>query len=684
MCAAVAALLAIEDPAAARRVAARTAEVAARLPAPAGSGIRAGVAALDAAARLIAGKPLAALAPAERDWVCTTLAGRGGGPLLDALKMPVLLAAGAVGLGGGASGGGASGWADDTGGRADGTAGSADGTGPADGTAGLAGRTVGGSTARPDPPLDCTPSVDWPSRTTADAVVIGSGAGGAMAARTLARSGAKVVVLEAGRRYVVDEFRRRAPLDKFLDLYGASNADASRHGTGHVGASRPGVTGLTVAIGRPPVLLMASHGVGGTTLVNSGTCYRPPARVVTRWRQPFGIDMDGFGALLDEVEQTLQVAPAPLDILGANGLIALAGARRLGWRAEPLRRNAPGCGGCCQCAVGCPRNAKNGVHLNALPEACAAGARIVTHAWAERVLTERDLPGHSRRHSGPGSAARAAGIRAAGVRAAGVRALRPDGSALEILAPIVVVAGGALHTPLLLRRSGLGGHPGLGEGLAVHPALSVAGRFTEPVVSWSGVMQSAGIEELHDQGILIEATASPPGMSSFVLPGVGRALRRELDQADRLAFLGAMVADAPSGSVHGRRRPIVRYRLATRDAAALRTAIVAMGRVLFAAGAREVLSGLPGRPPARDTAGLAGLVAPAPASALHLAAFHPTGTARMGADAQRCPVDAEGRLRGADGVWVADASVLPTCPEVNPQLTIMAMALAIANRCAPR
>jgi choline dehydrogenase-like flavoprotein len=625
--AAVAALLGIEDQAEAQRVAARTAEVAARLPRPAGQGVRAGVAALDMAARMIAGMPLDALAPAERDWVCTvleTIAARGGGQLLDALKMPVLLAAGDVRFGGQFPAR----------------------TPPAPGGA------PGAGGVRPDPPLDCTPSAQWPSRYVADAVVIGSGAGGAMAARTLARSGAKVVIIEAGRRYGVDEFRSRPPLDRFLDIYGPCDGHGERHAAG----------GITVAIGRPPVLLMAGHGVGGTTLVNSGTCYRPPEHVVSRWRQPFGINMDGFGELLDEVERTIQVAPAPIGVLGTNGLIALAGAGKLGWRAEPLRRNAPGCAGSCQCAVGCPRNAKNGVHLNALPQACAAGARIVTHAWAERVLTEP--------RAGRG-----------GLGAAGVRAIRPDGSALEILAPTVVVAAGALHTPPLLRRSGLGGHPGLGRGLAIHPALSVAGRFGEPVESWKGVLQSTGIEELRDEGILIEATASPPGMSSFVLPGVGRALRRELDQADRLAFLGAMVADAPSGSVHGRRRPVVRYRLAAKDAAALRTAAVAMGRVLFAAGAQEVLSGLPGRPPARDTPALAGMFAAAPAGALHLAAFHPTGTARMGADAQRCPVDAEGRLRGCEGVWVADASVLPTCPEVNPQLAIMAMALAVAGRC---
>src|SRR5439155_827750 len=86
--------------------------------------------------------------------------------------------------------------------------------------------------------------------------------------------------------------------------------------------------------------LPVGRGVGGTTLVNSGTCYRPPPGVLHAWRAR-GVDLDP--AYLDEVERTIQVAPQPLDVLGRNGMLALAGAEALGWRAAPLRRNAPGC-----------------------------------------------------------------------------------------------------------------------------------------------------------------------------------------------------------------------------------------------------------------------------------------------------------------------------------------------------
>lgn len=594
----IAALLASDDTEAAD-VAARLLRTTRLLPAPVRAAVTAATVGIDARTRLRTRHSLAALDPHAREAAMTALAATPlGAKLIEAVKIPVLMAAGSQRVH----------------------------------------MSLAGEHDVVDPPLDVTPSAHWPSRTTADVVVIGSGAGGAVVARSLARAGMRVVVVEEGRHHPTSEFRARQPADRFSELY------------------RDG--GASVMLGSPPVLLPIGRAVGGTTLVNSGTCYRTPERVRDMWRSAWGVPMaERLPKLLDEVESLLAVAPQPVDVLGRNGKLALLGAQRLGWTSAPLRRNAPGCRGCGQCAAGCPSGAKNGVHRNALPQACGAGARIVSQARVVRVLVD-------------------------GGRAAGVVVRRPDRSRLEILAPLVVVAAGATETPSLLRRSGLGGHPGMGRGLAVHPAVAVAGRFDEPVRAWQGVLQSVGIEQFHDEGVLIEATSTPPGMGSFVLPGVGRALRAELDGTDRLAYLGAMVADRPSGRVLGARRPLLRYDLATEDAAKLRRSIVAMGEVLFAAGASEVLTGLLRRPVVTSKDELVEAASRVPAGELHVAAFHPTGSARMGADAQRCPVGVDGRLRGVEGVYVADASVLPTCPEVNPQLSIMALALGIAETIA--
>ncbi|MBA0126900.1 GMC family oxidoreductase [Haloechinothrix sp. YIM 98757] len=590
----VAALLGMDTAAEAAPVAERVDALCRGFPRFARFGLHAGSGALDTAAVLLTGRRFDQLDADRRDEVCRTLTARPAlATLVDALKMPLLLASGSAE--------------------------------PPPET----------GIVRPDPELDCTPADCWPARATADAVVIGSGAGGAMVARTLARAGLSVVIVEEGSRFGVEDFRGRPPADRFSELY------------------RDG--GATAALGAPPVLLPLGKGVGGSTLINSGTCYRPPAEVVERWRSADGIELvERFDELVPEVERTLGVAEQPTDVLGRNGELALEGARRLGWQAGPLHRNAPGCGGCCQCAVGCPRNAKNGVHLNALPQACADGARIVTELRVDRVLVDRGT-------------------------AAGVAARRPDGTPVEILSPRVVVAAGATETPPLLRRSGLGGHAQLGRNLALHPATSLAGRFAEPVESWKGVLQSVGIEQWHNEGILLEATAAPPGMGTFVLPGTGRELRAEQEASAHLATLGAMIADEPSGRVHGRRRSVLSYRLSRTDHGKLRAALRAIGDVLFAAGATEVLTGLPRHPRAATPAELHAITERLARPELHLAAFHPTGSVRMGADPESSPVDERGRLRGTSGVYVADASVLPSCPTVNPQVTIMATALAIAE-----
>ena len=181
------------------------------------------------------------------------------------------------------------------------------------------------------------------------------------------------------------------------------------------------------------------------------------------------------------------------------------------------------------------------MHLNALPQAFEAGARILSEARVRRLL-----------HSGG--------------RVDGVVAHRPDGSEVIIRAERVVVAAGAAETPMLLWRSGLGEHPEMGRNMAIHPALGVSGRFAEPVVAWEGVLQSAAIHDLHErEGILMEATATPPGMGSMVLPGIGPELLATIADAEHHAQLGAMIGDDGSGRVQSvRGTTVMRYALSER------------------------------------------------------------------------------------------------------------------------
>jgi GMC oxidoreductase/FAD binding domain-containing protein len=587
------------------RVASVARRMVKRMPATSQAGLASLLVGLEALSLIRYGRTLGAARPEQREELLNRVAASGASTGLDAAKSIVMLAHGAEAFAGEIA---------------------------------AVGRRH--EPSRPDPVLDVVPAGEWPQQSSCDAVIVGSGAGGAFAARALARAGLETAIVEEGERWTVERIRATHPLDRFAQIY------------------RDG--GSTMAFGRPTIPLPLGRAVGGTTVINSGTCYAPPAPVVQDWHQRHGLALANpelLGPRVADAEATLAVAPAPLEVLGRNGELALAGAEALEWKAAPLRRNAPGCRGACQCAIGCPNNAKGGVHLNALPQAGEAGARIVSGLSVKRVLVERG-------------------------RATGIEARRADGTAVRISAPLVFVAAGAIGTPPLLRRSGLGSHPRLGHGLSIHPATGITASFEEEVIPWSGVMQSVGIEELHErEGILIEATSTPPGMGAVSAPGYGAHLQRRLDQAANTATLGAMIGDSPSGRVLGTRQPLVTYGLTGEDGRRLVTAVGAMARVMLAAGAREVEMG-GGAPAVRSDAEIEPAMSAVDVRRLRLAAFHPTGSAAAGSDPSRYPVDPEGRLRGVEGVWVADASILPSCPGVNPQISVMAVAMGVGESAA--
>jgi choline dehydrogenase-like flavoprotein len=587
------------------RVASVARRMIARMPRASQVGLGAALLGLEGLSIARSGRTLGAASQEQREALLKQVARLGGAPLVDSVKSIVMLAHGADTF-----------------------------------AAEIAAVGSRHQPSRPDPQLAITPAAEWPHSSSCGAVVIGSGAGGAFAARALARAGLDTVIVEEGERWTVERIRDSHPLDRFAGIY------------------RDG--GTTMALGNPPIALPLGRAVGGTTVINSGTCFRPPTAVATSWHKEHGFalaDLELLVPRIADVEATIGVAPAPMEVLGRNGELALEGAAALDWQSAPLRRNAPGCRGACQCAIGCPNNAKGGVHLNALPQACEAGARIAAGLRVQRVLSE-------------------------GGRAVGVLARRADGSEVRISAPLIVVAAGAIPTPPLLRRSGLGGHPRLGRNLSIHPATGITAGFEQEVVPWSGVMQSVGIEELHEsEGVLIEATGSPPGMGAISAPGYGTHLLGRLDRAAGRAMIGAMIADEPSGRVFGSRAPIVSYRLAKADERRLTVAIEAMARVMLAAGATDVELG-GGAPAVHSESELEAAMQRLDVRRLRLAGFHPSGTAAAGSDPARHPVDPEGRLRGVDGVWVADGSILPSCPGVNPQVSIMAMAAGVGEAAA--
>lgn len=501
------------------------------------------------------------------------------------------------------------------------------------------------------------PEISGDVAVRANVVVVGSGAGGAVVAKELAERGLRVVVVEEGAYFTQEDFR--GPLtERMQKLY------------------RDG--GMTLAMGRPAVPIPLGKAVGGTTVVNSGSCFRTPDSVLHAWESKWGIEgvsPEAMAPIFERVERILHVMPVPEDLLGENARLFRRGVKALGLHGEPIRRNIDGCRGCGVCAFGCPSDAKQAMHLSYLPLAEDAGARIYARCRVTRILRERG---------------RATGIEA-DILADGVPGNgRPATQGrLTVRADRVVLAAGAIHTPLIMMANGLAPRRGpVGRGLRIHPAGAVMAAFDEDVFGWRGTLQPWFMDAYQkSHGLLFEVTSPIPGLSAAGLPGVGAALKQSLAEYRKIASVGLFVAESSVGRV--RRMPggypLITYQLDSEDTRKLVHGIGIASEVFFAAGAREVYPGIAGHSVLRDPSEIAGLreAATKPAQ-LALAGFHPVGTAAMGRDPERCAVDPWGESYTLSGLYVADASIFPDCVGVNPQITIMAMATRIAAHLAEK
>jgi choline dehydrogenase-like flavoprotein len=485
--------------------------------------------------------------------------------------------------------------------------------------------------------------------------VVGAGAGGAVVAAELAECGVNVVLVEQGPRHNVDDFTARPP-QMLARLY----RDA----------------GQTLTLGDPPILLPLGSGIGGTTLVNSGTCFRTPPKVLREWRRlGLEIDDDELDRCFARVEAALSIAAVTPELAGGNAEVIRRGAERLGWSHGYLRRNARGCVGSGVCAFGCPTSAKQHVGITYVPRAQAAGAQVLTGVTVRRVAMRSRRVSH-------------------------VEAVVDAGGEIEIQAHEVVIAAGTIHTPGLLARSGLGiDSRQLGRNLSIHPATAAFALMPERVDMAMGVPQSFYVDQFADQGIMLEGVAGPPSYAAMSLPLSGERHAAAMARYPYLAQLGMMVSDSSRGSVHsiggssaarraivggkgshllrgGRsasllaleRTPLIRYDLDETDLARFRSGLAYLKELFLAAGALEVYLPLP------DGVDLA----QARRKDLRLMAFHPLGTARAHARPADGVVDSNLAVHGVEGVYVADGSAVPSSLGVNPQVTIMALATRLA------
>ena len=475
-----------------------------------------------------------------------------------------------------------------------------------------------------------------------DAVVVGSGAGGAAVAAELTARGMKVAVLEEGRSF--------APADLV-------------HRPSWAGRHLYQGRGLIPARGAIVTPLAAGRTVGGSTFVNSAVCFRGPDRVLDEWVRDFGSTWTAarLAPLFDEVERALSVAKTAPEQARNNSLVFKRGAERLGLEGDFISRNAPGCVGCGVCQLGCPIGGKGSVDKNLLPAAIEGGADVYSEVRAANVLVERGV-----------------------ARGIACEVLDEDDATRGIFtveAERVFLCGGALGTPQLLQRSKLCGSSGeLGENLRVHPGQAAGAVFDEDIRFWDGVTQ--GYYVRMDSAIL-ETFTSTPELFWASLP-LGQMT---LGRLRHLATAGCMLRDEGKGSVRWQgegRLPRIEYEPADADRRHFIAGARQMARIWFAAGARTVwpLLNWGVQPAASEAEAMEQLPDDLPLRRLNPYGSHPQGTCRMSADPRRGVCKPSGETHEVERLFVADGSLFPTALGVNPQITILALATGIARELA--
>ncbi len=494
---------------------------------------------------------------------------------------------------------------------------------------------------------------------TADVCVVGSGAGGAVVAAELQQRGRSVLVLEMGGYRNEADFKQ-LELPGLFELYLGGGLMASEDGS---------------------ISIFAGSTVGGGTIVNYMNCLRTPDRIRAEWaaRGLQGVDQPGYDEHIDAVMARIN-ATDEVTTQNRQHKKMIQAFDELGMPHKRIVRNVdPGCEDprqCGYCLAGCQKGCKQSTMKTFLQDASDRGAQIVPGCHADRILV---------------SDGRATGVEAT--------VTRPDGSftRLTVEAPTVVVACGAVESPALLLRSGIGG-PAVGKHLRLHPAGIVNGIYEEPIEAWIGQIQSEVSDHFAacegEWGFLIESLGAMPAVNAAGIPWRdGEQHKREYARTFRhhAPFL-SVARDHGEGEIvidpHG--QPVVRWSLDDEvDRRLFIRANVELARLHYAVGAPEIRTLHAEEIVWRRDSGepfedFVTRIEQAPYGPTDVTIFtaHQMGSCRMGSDPSDSVADGGGQLHDVAGVWIGDASAFPTAPGVNPMVSIMSLARRTAGEIA--
>jgi choline dehydrogenase-like flavoprotein len=467
-----------------------------------------------------------------------------------------------------------------------------------------------------------------------EALVIGTGAGGASVAATLAEAGVNVLMLEEGAHIPASE----APA-------GISRSMLSMWRGG----------GLLTTLGSQ-IAFAEGRCVGGGTEINSAIFQRAPDSVLKSWAAANALGDFTPASLtpyFDRAAKAVNASLTPGEPGPPTDILARAGTA-MGWQVSRLERGQQTCVGTNLCTAACPTGGKQSMTATLIPKALAKGATLLANVRVQKLISDKS--------------------RVTGAEA--IQTANGERHPLHISADHVFLCAGTTGTPALLDRSSITDR----RTFQLHPTLRVLARFPEPVNAHHYRLPLAAITEFMPDLRF--------GGSVFTLPTYGMAVAEDwklragwLPDYARHAIYYAMIKPDGVGRIRtipGVAEPIVTYALTERDRRRLWDGGRLLARGLFAAGAEQVTPSVIGHRGWHDDRAAALDDRPPPPGRTALMTIHLFASCPMG-ETEFQTVDSLGRLKAYENVVVADGSVLPGAPGVNPQGTIMALAMRAAD-----
>lgn len=446
---------------------------------------------------------------------------------------------------------------------------------------------------------------------TYDVIVVGAGIGGSFMAQDLARSGRRVLILEAGASFTRTTYPRQE-IDSNSQLYWGGGIELN--------------TSASLGILRPKV-------VGGGSVVNQALVDRFDSNALESWRAQSGIDYfaeEKMRKYYESAEAELVINEVPAQWRNGNAKIFAEGFEQNGYTCAPLRRAQKDCqfdqgNDCIECLSGCRIDSKQSMPVTTLRRALAAGAKLLSDFEVVSLQYSKDLSTvHGKWH----------------------------GRELTFSARKIVLGAGAIGNSKLLLNSGLK-LPALGRNFYTHPQFMVLGLYDKEINSHKGPLQSYKSYDpnFRLKGFKLENVFAPPVAISMLIPGYGKKHASKMKQITKMACIEVAIRDTNPGQIfvrHG--KVIIKKELNGEDLRRKADGMRAIHNIFGSTGAKEVILGEFG-------------------IGLHL-----MGGCNLGTDASHSVTSPDFTVHDHPNLIVADSSLFPNAPGINPSLTIMALA----------